>query len=155
MVLGLTGGIASGKSTVLNIFQRLGATTCDADTLTRQVTNPHSTPWQHILQYFSNDILSSNFTLNRNKLRQIAFNNKKILAILELIIHPYIVSKLINFINNTINSYPNKLIVIDIPLLIEANLISLVDKIVVVYASIENQIERLKKRDKIWYLEMT
>ena len=149
MVLGLTGGIASGKTTVLKVFQELGALTFNADESVRQVTRPFSLPWIHILQHFGKSAILPDLQLNRKWLRHIAFRRKKILTTLENIIHPYVTAQAIEFIIENRYAKPNKLIILDIPLLLEARLTKLVDKIVVVYAAIEHQIERLKKRDKI------
>ncbi|MCP4610032.1 MAG: dephospho-CoA kinase, partial [Planctomycetes bacterium] len=75
MIVGLTGSIASGKSTVSEMFQKLGAYIIDYDVLAREIVAPHAKAWQGIVDEFGSKILNEDLTLNREKLGQIVFDN--------------------------------------------------------------------------------
>jgi dephospho-CoA kinase len=145
----LTGGIASGKSTVSCIFQELGAHIIDADLVARQVVAPERPAWKEIVAHFGQNILLDNGYLNRKKLGAIVFHQPEERRILEQIIHPRVIEK-ITHQEQCIRRTDNKcVILIDVPLLIEASMHTNYLTILVVYVSEEIQLKRLMDRDNI------
>lgn len=143
--VGLTGGIASGKSTVCAIFAELGATVVDADDIARAVCQPGQPAYQQIVAHFGNKVLLDNGQLNRPLLRDIIFNDNKARQALEAIIHPLVRQQL------AIQLQQNSaaLTIVAVPLLIEANMQDLFDRILLVTANRATQLKRLLSRDKI------
>lgn len=143
--VGLTGGIASGKSTVCAIFAELGATIVDADDIARAVCQPGQPAYQQIVAHFGNKVLFDNGQLNRQALRDIIFNDDKARQALEAIIHPLVRQQL------AIQLQQNSavLAIVAVPLLIEANMQDLFDRILLVTANRATQLKRLLSRDKI------
>jgi len=139
LILGLTGSFGSGKSTVARIFKSLGATVIDADRIAHQIIRPGSQIYKKIINIFGKDILKKNKAIDRDKLAQIVFNNKNLLKKLNQIMHPQI----IRIIKDEIKTSKSKLIILDAPLLIEAGLNNLVDKLIVVRLDTRQQIKRL------------
>lgn len=148
-VIGLTGGIASGKSTASNILKELGAIIIDADKIARRIVKKGNPALNEIEKYFGKDKLLKNGELNREKLGNIVFKNKEHLKKLNEITHPYIYRE----INNEINWYKensnNNVIILDAALLIETKLMDLVDEIWLVSIPKALQLDRLMNRDKI------
>ena len=146
MIIGLTGGIATGKSQSSKIFKELGCYIIDADKLSRTLTTKNSKCLKEIVEIFGTDILNYNGTLNRKKLGQIVFNDKQAKMDLERIIHPHIIKKT----NEIIAKKYNKTnIIVDAPLLFEVGLDRVCDKVIVIYARYHIQITRFMKRDNI------
>ena len=143
MVVGLTGGVASGKSVVADFFRELGAHIIDWDVLAREVVCPHLRAWEGIVEYFGKDILGDDLTINRRELGQIVFNDEMKLEKLNQITHPEIFKEDRRLTAEIEKLAPDALIVKDIPLLVEVAAQKLVDRIVVVYASEETQMKRL------------
>ncbi len=143
--VGLTGGIASGKSTVCAIFAELGATIVDADDIARAVCQPGQPAYQQIVAHFGNKVVFDNGQLNRQALRDIIFNDDKARQALEAIIHPLVRQQL------AIQLQQNSaaLTIVAVPLLIEANMQDLFDRILLVTANRATQLKRLLSRDKI------
>ncbi|MEW6556677.1 MAG: dephospho-CoA kinase [Elusimicrobiota bacterium] len=135
-IIGLTGGIASGKTAVLNEFKKLGIKTISCDKITQQVYK-----WTNV-QIRIKKLFR---TLNRKKIAKIVFSDSVKRKQLEKILHPAIIKEL----NHLITQSLNHLIVVDVPLLFEAHLERMFNKIIVVYCKKNQQIERLMKRDKI------
>ncbi len=148
LVVGLTGGLATGKTTVVKIFKTLGAKIIDADKLAREVVKPNSLVWQRLIDYFGKEILNDDLTINRKVLAELIFDNEAQRKKLNEIMHPEIIRKIEQKIN-TERSLGSAIIIIDAPLLIEANMVSMVDKLIVVTASEGTQIKRAMKRDNI------
>ena len=150
-LLGVTGGIASGKSIVLNMFMKLGAYTIDCDILSREVVRPCSKAWWEIVNFFGKDILKKDLEIDRKKLRGIVFGDSEKRDILEKIIHPEVRRKCIERIEAIKKIEPDSdaLVVIDIPLLIEKGLRTefKFDTVIVVYVSEETQIRRVMERE--------
>lgn len=143
MKVGLTGGIGAGKSTVADMFSKLGAVVIRSDELARQVIEPNTTGFQKVLSRFGNQILQENGSIDRQKLAQIVFNDSKALKDLEEIIHPLVRNKT----NELIDSQTQETIVVnEVPLLLEKNMEKLFDFLVVVVSSEKNRINRLLKR---------
>jgi len=143
MKVGLTGGIGAGKSTVADMFSKLGAVVIRSDELARQVIEPNTTGFQKVLSRFGNQILQENGSIDRTKLAQIVFNDQSALKDLEEIIHPLVRNKT----NEIIDAQTQETIVVnEVPLLLEKNMENLFDFLVVVISSEKNRINRLLKR---------
>ena len=146
LVIGVTGNIGSGKSTVCQILAKLGAIVIDADKLGHEAYKPHSQTWQEIVTAFGKDIVKSDYEIDREKLGQIVFSNPDALARLNQIVHP----EAYRLAQERIGIYRHqgaKAIVIEAILLIEAKWTNLVNKIWLVIAP-ENVVIRRLTRDK-------
>lgn len=150
MVIGLTGGIASGKSTVSAKLKELGATIIDVDILARSVVSKGEIAYNRIIQCFGESILLPNGEINRKRLGSIVFSDKKKLALLNGITHPEIISRVKERIRE-LKTAGNSVIVVDAAILIEMGLYKYVDSVWVVAADREIQIKRLIERDKFDY----
>ncbi|MDQ0337840.1 dephospho-CoA kinase [Caldalkalibacillus uzonensis] len=148
MVIGLTGGIASGKSTVSRMLADLGAVLIDADKIARKVVEPGQPAWQQIKEVFGEEVLKADGRLDRAKLAKIIFHDPEQRRRLNGIVHPAIRKKMLEEKEAALNRGQD-LIVMDIPLLFESELEHMVDKILVVYVPQEVQIQRLMERDQI------
>jgi dephospho-CoA kinase len=142
MIIGLTGGFSTGKTTIAKMFREKKALVIDADKLTHEATSPKTKVWEKIISHFEQTILQPNGRINRKKLGSIVFKDKKELKWLSEVIHPPVISKIKALIKSYKKLFPKRLIVIDAPLLVEARLNSLVDKIIVVNCSLNKQIAR-------------
>ncbi|MFZ7102699.1 MAG: dephospho-CoA kinase [Peptococcaceae bacterium] len=149
IIVGLTGGIASGKSTVSNYLRQLGAVIIDADQLARKVVEPGERAWQKIQDHFGGQALNEDQTLNRKKIGEIVFADTTQLEILNKIIHPEVIREAKKMIAKYQKQGNIKLIVIDAPLLIEAGMEKLVDEVWVINVEPEVQIKRTMERDKL------
>lgn len=149
LLLGVTGGIASGKTTVADMLQDLGAHTIDFDTLARQVVQPGQQPLEEIIAHFGNEALLKDGHLDRKKLAGIVFQDEEKRKRLESITHPYIFEIFTHKVNEIADKDPQAIIQAVIPLLFEVRLQHLVHMILVVYIPKERQIERLIARDGI------
>lgn len=146
MIIGLTGGIASGKSTVSTMIKQLGIKVIDADIIAREVVEKGEKAYEEIVEGFGNDIVGIDGSLDRKKLGAIVFNDEKKRLLLNEIVHPAIRKKM----QDQIEFYKEagqEPIVLDIPLLFESNLTYLVDKILLIFVNEEIQLDRLKVRD--------
>lgn len=148
-LVGITGGVASGKSLVLRTFTNLGAYAIDCDVLSREAVVPCSKAWWEVVRFFGNSILTKDLAIDRKKLRAIVFSDVKKRAALEKIIHPEVRRKCVERIEaiKKIESEPNALVVVDVPLLIETGWQDEFDEVIVVYVSEETQIRRVMERD--------
>jgi dephospho-CoA kinase len=146
IIVGLTGVVGTGKSTVANLFKELGAYVIDWDELAREITRPHSKAWKEIVEYFGRDFLNEDLTINRQKLADIVFSDKKKVAKLNQIVHPEVFKEDERITNEIKSLDPDALIIKDIPLLFELTRPIFVDKIVVVSASEQTQLGRLKEK---------
>lgn len=146
MLLGLTGGIASGKSTVSAILKELGAVIIDADKIAHQSMKYGTRAWEMIVETFGQYIQNDDGSINRRRLAGLVFNDQQKKKELESITHPIIISEIKNMVNSLAD---NEVIVIDAPLLFEVGLDELVDCVWVVYTSRDIQLERLKERDSL------
>lgn len=145
----LTGGIASGKSTVSRMFQKLGAYIIDADIVARQVVEPGLPAWKDIVAHFGQDILLDDGCIHREKLGAIVFNQPEARRILEQIIHPRVIDDIDRQEQQIRNTDQERVILVDVPLLIEASMHTNYLTILVVYVSEEVQLERLMARDAL------
>lgn len=143
LVIGLTGGIGSGKSTVANYFAHLGVTIIDADALAREVVEPDQAALKEITNYFGKQILDSSGRLNRGMLRQIVFADKDKKQWLETLLHPLIDTLMDQRIKECTSAY----CILMSPLLIETAQIEKIDRLLVVDAPEELQLQRTISRD--------
>ena len=141
--IGLTGGIASGKTTVANLFSDLGIEIIDADEIAHSITSKQGSAYNKIVKHFGEDVLGNDKKLDRKKLRTMIFNNSELKRDLEQIIHPEVYA----IINQKINASQEPYQIIVIPLLIETGYQNFVDRILVVDCSMETQLARLINRD--------
>jgi dephospho-CoA kinase len=146
IIVGLTGGVGTGKSTVTNFLRELGAYVVDWDELARKVTRPHSQAWKEIVEHFGNSVLNEDLTINRQKVADIVFSDKRKLAKLNRIVHPWVFEEDERITGEIRSQDPDALIVKDIPLLFEVARHISVDKIVVVSASEQTQLRRLEEK---------
>jgi dephospho-CoA kinase len=146
LVIGLTGGIASGKTTVADLFnQEFGIEIVDADIVARQVVEPDTPGLNAIAEKFGHQVIQKNGTLNRAKLREIIFSQPESKAWLNQLLHPMIRTKMLDELTKVQSAYA----LLVIPLMVENNLQSLADKILVVDVDEETQIQRTVERDKV------
>ena len=148
-IIGLTGGIAGGKTTISNILKGLGAIIIDADKIARKVVEKGNPALKEIEKHFGGEVLFENGGLNRKKLGDIVFNDTELLKKLNKITHPYIVGEIINEINWHKKTYNNRVIILDAALLIELNLMDLVEEVWLVVVPEKKQLERLIEREDI------
>lgn len=147
-ILGLTGGIATGKSTVSHIFREENITVIDADIIARQVVEPKSATLTMIIQTFGEKYLSVTGTLNRKELGQLVFNDAIALKKLNDIMVPAIRKEILSQIEVQ-KKLGSQLIILDMPLLFEQNYQLLCDAVMVIYVPETAQLERLMKRDEL------
>lgn len=147
-LVGLTGGIASGKSTVAKILQSLGAAIVNADDLAREVVEPGHEAWKEIVASFGAEILQSDQTLDRQKLRTLIFNQPHARKRLESIIHPRVRALAEERIRQyAAAGYP--VVIYEVPLLFEGNLQEWLRPVILVACDVETQTARLQKRDHL------
>ncbi len=148
-IIGLTGGIATGKSQVSSILSELGAMVIDADIVAREVVQKGLPAWQQLKDTFGEEYFLSNGELNRRKLGQLVFSHPDELAKLNSITHPAIKAKIEDRINDLKVQGYNGIVVVDAALLLEAGWETMVDQVWVVDAPMEKRIERIMKRDNL------
>lgn len=147
ILIGLTGGIATGKSTVAKMFKRCGAVIIDADQLAREVVRPGKPAWRDIVRIFGKHVLRSDRLLDRHTLGAIVFRNPAKLRCLERIIHPRVAHEQARLTKTIARKHPKTVVVYEVPLLFEAGVDKRVDRTIVVTADRETQIARLRKRN--------
>ncbi|MFB1050861.1 dephospho-CoA kinase [Paraliobacillus sp. JSM ZJ581] len=147
-IIGLTGGIATGKSTVSNFFKKNGIPVIDADGIAKEVVEPNQEAYRQIISAFGTSILQQNGQLDRRKLGNIVFTNENKRQQLNSIVHPQVKKVMLARRDQLINE-EHPVIVLDIPLLFESQLENLVDLVVVVYSHAEVQLERLMHRNQL------
>jgi dephospho-CoA kinase len=145
--VGLTGGIATGKSTVDRMFQDRGAYLIDHDALAHRVEEPGLPAWKAIVTFFGTEILNEDRTLNRGRLGAIVFSDETRRKKLNDIVHPAVFQEWKKEIDEIARKDPRGIIVSDIPLLFEVNWQDAVDVIVLIYVSKKEQIRRMTLRN--------
>jgi dephospho-CoA kinase len=150
-VIGLTGGIASGKSLVAGILRELGAIVIDADVIAREVVEPGTEAWREIVEAFGEEFLLPSGHLDRKKLARRIFQDPAARKTLEAITHPRIRSRMFEEVERqrSLDDSCRRVIVLDIPLLFETGRPPGLDGVIVVYADEEVLLERLVARDGI------
>jgi len=146
VVIGLTGGIASGKSTVSNMVKKLGITVVDADEISRDVVEIGKPAYNQIVDVFGADILQQDHTLDREKLGALIFSNQKRREQLNKIVHPEVRKEMLRQVEKE-KKQGSRAVVLDIPLLFESKLTYMVDKTLLVYVDEQTQLERLMQRN--------
>ncbi|OYS18605.1 dephospho-CoA kinase [Lactobacillus taiwanensis] len=144
--LGLTGGIASGKSTADDFFKKKNIPIIDSDLIAHKIMEVGQAGYQAVVNYFGSKILTDNQTINRRKLGEIVFNDQAKLKKLNSLTHPLVHQE----IKRQMEQYrlnQEKLVVIDVPLLFESGFESLCDGVLVISISPELQLKRLMKRN--------
>lgn len=148
VVIGLTGGIGTGKSEVSKLLQELGAVVIDADRLGHEAYRPHTEAWQEVVAAFGSDILQPNGDIDRKKLGQIVFNDAAALAKLNAIMHPKIARMARERIQQ-LQTQGIHTIVLEAAVLIEAGWTSLVDEVWVTWVPVETAIRRVQARNHL------
>lgn len=143
--VGLTGGIGSGKSTVANLFKQYVIPVIDADEIAHALVKPQSPALKKIIDYFGKECLNTTGHLNRARLRKIIFNHPQKKDQLEAIMHPLIYAE----INQQVQELSSAYCIIAIPLLLETNMQSSVDHVLVVDCTESEQIKRVQLRDQL------
>ena len=145
---GLTGGIATGKSTVAGLLKSRGFAEIDADQIAHQLSDKNEPAYLQIVKDFGPDILDVDGNIDRKKLGQIIFNNSELKTKLESILHPLIQQK-VQFLRTSYTNQNIKICFYDVPLLFEKNLENQIDAVILVYAQPQIQLQRLIARNQL------
>jgi dephospho-CoA kinase len=146
LVVGLTGGVASGKTTVSQILQHEGAYLIDADQIARELVEPRTPIWGELIRAFGKEILQEDESINRKKLAATVFSNPEKRRLIEEILHPQITMEIDRRIEEIRKKDSEAVVVVDAALLVETGTYRRMDKLIVVTATETQQIERLGKR---------
>ena len=147
--IGLTGGIASGKSTVAAMFVELGARLIDTDVIARQAVAPGGPVLQRIIDAFGPGILNANGELDRPRLRRHIFKDREDRKRLNAIVHPAVAAEVEAALDRIGRDDPKVVALVDVPLLFETNTQNRYKAVVVVYVPPEVQVQRLMERDSV------
>jgi len=145
LVIGLTGGVATGKTTVARMFKALGAKVLSADEIVHELVQPGSNVWRAVVDEFGDRILGEDGRIDRRKLAEIVFGDRQRRLRLEAITHPPVL-ELLAAEAKRFRDTGRGVLILEIPLLFETASARLVDKVLVVTAEQETQIRRLEKR---------
>ncbi|MBU0482293.1 MAG: dephospho-CoA kinase [Proteobacteria bacterium] len=152
-IIGLTGGISSGKSTVADIFQEHGIKVVDADMVGRELLEPHRSCWQVLKYEFGETFFDEDKRVDRAALRKAIFSDEETRNQVNKLFHPLIrtgIQRILEQYANTLESGDrNKIVIVEVPLLFESGWIADFDWIIVVYADREKCLERLMARDRV------
>ena len=143
MVVGLTGGIGSGKSSAANIFKEFGIDCIDADNVAKNILDLNENAKKLFINEFGDKYIDKDNKINREILREDIFNDKSKIEKLESIIHPKVRDEIFKFIENSSSIYT----IVDVPLIFETNSKDFYDKIVLVDCETNTQISRASQRD--------
>jgi len=143
--IALTGGIACGKSSVRQVLANSGVAIIDLDRIAREVVKPSTQGLSALVAHFGQGILNTDQSLNREALRQRLFESSDNQQTIEAILHP----KILEIMQMAIEKLKTRLVVVEVPLLVEQNLAHLFDRAIVVDCHEQNQLKRLLKRDNI------
>ncbi len=149
LITGLTGGIASGKSTVSAFLEEAGAVIVDADKIARHVVQKGQPAWQQIVDVFGLSILLPDGEINRSHLGDIIFNDPEQKQVLNRIVHPEVFSEITARLAEIEKNQPGAIVILDVPLLIESRMDVGLSDIIVVYIPESLQIQRLMIRDAL------
>lgn len=150
-VIGITGGIATGVSTVAEMFRERGAVVIEADRVAREVVTPNTEAYKKIVEAFGKNVVGRDGTIDRKKLAEVIFRDPAARRRLNAITHPEIRRGIQEEVEGLRSTNPNAIVVIDLPLLLDTTGPEAyeLDGVIVVSAGREQQIERLKRRDKL------
>jgi len=143
--VGLTGGVASGKSTVSQLFSELGTTIIDADVIAKQLLEKDTDCYQQVIRLFGKSITFDNGEINRSFLRDVVFNDAQAKLQLEKILHPEVRKRMLAAAEKCETAY----CILVVPLLVEANMQDLVDRTLVIDIPDKTQLQRLMQRDNL------
>ena len=149
LIVGLTGGVASGKSVVSQVWKEEGGYLIDADRIARELVQPRAPAWKALVKAFGKDILQEDGSIHRKKLATRVFSNPVEKDLLNRILHPRIKREINRRIKGIGQKEPKAIVVIDAALLVETRYYRNVDKVVVVTSTKKQQIERLRRRDQM------
>jgi dephospho-CoA kinase len=147
LIVGLTGGVASGKTAVSGALKREGAYIIDADQIARELVQPHQPAWDELIRVFGRKILQEDGFIDRKQLAEKIFGDPEQRKVLNQILHPRIEEEMDRRTKEIEQKDPHAIVVIDAPLLVELGAHRKVDTLVVVTSTPGQQIERLKERD--------
>ncbi|MGZ3534078.1 MAG: dephospho-CoA kinase [Thermodesulfobacteriota bacterium] len=153
LIVGLTGGVASGKTAVSGVLKEEGAYIIDADQIARELVQPHQPAWNELVRTFGEEILQEDGSIDRKKLADRVFADPNQRKLLNQILHPLITEEMDRRTKEIGQKNPQAIVVIDAPLLIEVGYHRQVDKVMVVTSTQAQQFERLKARDGINFEE--
>ncbi len=148
-VIGLTGGIATGKSTVAVILENAGAVIIDADRIARETVKKGLPAYREIVAHFGESVLLPDGEINRSALGDIIFNAPRKKQLLNKIVHPHVRKETHRQLQHIEHTEPNAIVILDIPLLFEAEMDKDLSEVIVVYVPEQIQIKRLMKRDHL------
>ena len=149
IIAGLTGGIASGKSTVSGFLAQAGAQIIDADSIAREVVELGTPAYNDIIAFFGRGILLSDGNIDRKGLGDIIFNDPEKKTRLDAIVHPRVYQRMQERIAEFASNRPDAVVILDIPLLLETGMRRNLAEVIVVYVPEELQLQRLMARDQI------
>jgi len=149
LIVGLTGGVASGKTAISQILKEEGAYLIDADQIARELVQPHTATWNELIKVFGKEILQEDGSIHRKRLAAKVFSDPEQRNLLNQILHPRIKAEMNRRVKEIGQKDPNAMVVIDAALLIELGDHQEMDKVIVVTSTEKQQIERLKKRDGV------
>jgi dephospho-CoA kinase len=147
LIVGLTGGVASGKTAVSQVLKEEGAYIIDADRIARELVQPHKPAWNELIRAFGKEILREDGSIHRKKLADKVFADPKQRKLLNQILHPRIKEEMDRRTKEIGQKDPEAIVVIDAPLIVELGDHREMDKLIVVTTTQTQQIERLKDRD--------
>ena len=149
LIVGLTGGVASGKSVVSRVWKEGGAYLIDADRIARELVQPRTPAWKALVKAFGKEILQEDGSIHRKKLATRVFSNPVERDLLNRILHPRITREIDRRIKGIGQKDANAVVVIDAALLVETGYYREVDEVVVVISTKKQQIERLRRREQM------
>jgi dephospho-CoA kinase len=149
LIVGLTGGVASGKTSVSQVFKEEGAYIIDADRIARELVHPHKPAWSELIKAFGKEILRKDGSIHRKKLADQVFTDPKLRKVLNQILHPRIKEEMHRRAKEIGEKDPEAIVVIDAPLIVELGNHRAMDQLIVVTTTEGQQIERLKDRDEV------
>ncbi len=149
LVIGLTGGIATGKSLISGFLKEKGAVIIDADELAKKAVSPKSPAWQEIYEYFGEEYFDKQGNIDRKKLGKLVFSKPNAREKINSIIHPRVIRETEELLEHYRKERTAKVVVVDAPLLIEAGMTGMVDEVWLVAVSPAIQLKRLRERDGI------
>lgn len=149
LLVGLTGGLATGKSTVARLFHACGAIVLDADVLARRVVEPGRPAWRDLVRVFGNQVLHADGTLDRDALADRVFRDRTKLRRLNRIVHPRVDREQTSLTKAIARKHPRAVVIYDAPVLIEAGAHRRMDRVIVVAADQQTQVARLLHRNHL------
>lgn len=148
-IIAVTGGMGCGQSTVCEFLSRMGVKVIDADLVARKEIERNEELKKELKQAFGRKIFYGNAKLNRKLLAKIAFSDEAKTSRLNRIVHPWMVAKVIDLIEQIRDTRSYSLVAVDAALIYELNLEKMFDAVIVVSSKMENRLERIRKRDKL------